>query len=344
MTILIIIVLLTLFVSANCSLYEAVLYSTRLGTLEAQKKRKDKRSKLAALCIQLKKNMSKPIAAILITNTLANTAGATLAGMYALKVLSPAALPIFSILFTTAILLLSEIMPKNIGVVHWRILWPWVVYPIRLLNTVLAPAIFLTEKFSQMFIRGYKTATVTEDELLAMIQVGAREGEITQEESRMVHSMIDLENKTVRQVMTPRKVVSMKKIDSSIEELLKTENEKVFTRIPIWESNRENFVGYINIQDLLNPLREGNSTIDLRPFLRPISLIPDTSNCFKVLSDFLKHRKHIAIVVDEYESITGIVTLEDLLETMIDMEIVDEMDKSVDLQKVARQKKEKGGL
>ncbi len=344
MLILLSIVFLTLFISANCSLYEAVLYSTRMGTLEAAKKRKDKRSKLATLFIQLKKNISTPIAAILITNTLANTTGATIAGIYASKVLSPAALPIFSLLFTLGILLLSEILPKNIGAVHWRILWPWIVHLIRLLNLVLSPLIFLTEKFSQLFIKGYKAATITEDEILAMVHVGAREGEITQAESRMVHSMIELENKTVHEVMTPRNVMSAKDINSSLHDFLRPGNEKVFTRQPVWADNSENILGYVNIKDIIAKISDKENNVDLSSYIRPISFIPDSMNCLTLLTNFLKHRKHIAMVVDDYESISGIITLEDLIEAVIGREIVDETDKTVDLQKTARETQHKRGI
>ncbi len=334
MTVLFIIVFLTIFVSANCSLYEAVLYSTRIGTLEAAIKRKDG---LAPLFIQLKKKMSTPIAAILITNTLANTAGATIAGFHASQVLNPVLLPIFSVFFTLGILFLSEIMPKNIGAAHWRGLWRWVVHPIRFLNLLLSPVIFITEKFSRLFIKGGKSATMTEDEILAMIHVGAREGEITEEESRMVHSMIDLENKTVRQVMTPRTIMYLKEVDSTLDNLLMADKDKVFTRIPVWKDDRENIIGYIDVRDLIVQFRGEANEFDISLFVRPISYVTDSTNCLKVLTDFLKHRKHIAVVVDEYGSVSGIVTLEDLIETLIGREIVDELDKNADLQKVALQ-------
>ena len=339
MLVLAIIVFLTLFVSANCSLYEAVLYSARMGTLEAAKRKKDTKAKLAVQMISFKKNISTPISAILITNTLANTAGATVAGMYASKVLGAPYLPVFSLVFTILILFFSEIMPKNIGAVHWRTLWYWIVKPLQMLSTGLKPMIYFTERFSQLFIKGFKSTTITEDEILAMIHMGAKEGEISHEESRMVRNIIDLENKTVRDIMTPRKVMVSLNCSSSAKEALKPGDHKTFSRIPIWENTQENILGYVKIQDVIASQFRDENEVSLKSIARPISFVRDNSNCLTVFSDFLKNRKHIAIVLDEFDSISGLITLEDLIESLIGIEIVDEGDKHTDMQKFARQQK-----
>ena len=344
MLVLVVIVFLTLFVSACCSLFEAVLYSTRIGTLEAVRRKKDKKSKSALQLIDFKRNISTPISAILITNTLANTAGATVAGMYASKVLGAPSLPLFSLIFTILILFLSEIMPKNIGAVHWRTLWYYVVKPLQILSSGLKPMIYITEKFSQLFIKGFQSTTITEDEILSMIHTGAKEGEITHEESRMVRSIIDLENKSIRDIMTPRKVLVSLNWNSSVKDVLEPHNNKIFSRIPIWENSQENVLGYLKIQDILSSKVSDDSKIDLKSIARPISFIKDDSNCLTVFSDFLKNRKHIAMVVDEFDSVSGLITLEDLLESLIGVEIMDEGDKHADMQKLARQQKFKRSL
>ncbi len=158
MTILIIVVFVTLFVSASCSLYEAVLYSTRPAALEAAKTQA-KRGKLAAQFMAMKKNISQPIAAILILNTIANTAGATIAGMYAADVFGPSMIVLFSVLFTLAILFLSEIIPKTYGAVHWKGIWPFIVFPLQLMKTALFPAIFVTEKVTRLITHQHKVDT-----------------------------------------------------------------------------------------------------------------------------------------------------------------------------------------
>ncbi|KAA3618912.1 MAG: HlyC/CorC family transporter [Calditrichaeota bacterium] len=338
MTILIIVVIVTLLVSASCSLYEAVLYSTRPATLEAAKKQ-TKRGKLASQFIALKKNISKPIAAILILNTLANTAGATMAGMYATNVLGPYMVPVFSIIFTLAILFLSEIIPKTVGAVHWRALWPFIVYPLKVMQTALYPAILVTERLSRLLTSQQRVATITEEEILALVHLGAHEGEITKEESRMVRNIINLEERQIREIMTPRRMIFSLPATMTIEEAILTISGKGVTRIPIYENDRENIVGYVVSHDIGNVKMQKESTDTLQSIARPISFVAETMNCLTILISFLKHRKHIAIVSDEFGGVDGLVTMEDLLETLLGSEIVDETDRVVDLQEAARKGK-----
>lgn len=341
MTILIFVVILTLVISASCSLYEAVLYSTRMGTLESAKS-KGKRSKLARLFIEMKRNISVPIAAILILNTIANTAGATIAGMYAARALGVSKMPIFSIALTLGILFLSEILPKTLGAVHWRKIWPLVVYPLKFISYTLSPIIFITEKFTRLITKTQKTTTNTEDEILALVHLGALEGEISHEESQMMRNIIDLENKPVRDIMTPRTVIFSLDAKLSVEAAMKIVSEKGLTRIPIYEEDREHIIGYLLSHDFSSYKSSGQSGIQLKSIVRPINFVPETVNCLTLLMNFLKHRRHIAIVVDEYGGVDGLVTLEDLIETMLGTEIVDETDQAVDLQEIARKKKPQG--
>ena len=160
MFVLLFVVFLTIFISAQCSLYEATLYSTRLGTLEAAKSR-SKTRQMALKMIQMKKQISEPIAAILILNTIANTAGATIAGMYAHKTLGVGLVPIFSIAFTLAILFFAEIIPKTMGAVYWRSLWPVVLWPLTVMKYPLYPFIWITEKLSFFLTRGRTPAHIT---------------------------------------------------------------------------------------------------------------------------------------------------------------------------------------
>ncbi len=338
MAVLIIVVFVTLFVSANCSLYEAVLYSTRMATLESVKAR-GKPMKLAALFISMKKNIAKPIAAILILNTLANTAGATISGMYATKALGAAHVPLFSLLFTLGILFISEIMPKTIGAMHWRKLWPIIVFPLEFMIIILRPVIFITQKFSDLFFTGHKGATITEEEILATIHMGAKEGEISQDESRMVRNIIDLENKAVREIMTPRTVVFSLDGGLTLEQALCAMEGKGFTRIPVYEGDRENIIGYIMLHDLTSLRGERAPSTLLRSIVRQVAFIPENANCLLVLLSFLKNRRHLAIVSDEFGGVAGLVSLEDLLETILGTEIVDETDRIIDLQKDARKRR-----
>lgn len=337
MTILIFIVTATILTSASCSLFESILYSTRMGTLESAKT-KEKKGRTARLFIGMKTNISETIAAILILNTLANTGGAAIAGMYAVDFLGTAWLPVFSAIFTIAILFLSEIYPKTVGAVHWRGLWPFIVYPLKVIIFALYPFIFITQKATASVMAKQKGKTITEDEILALVHLGAREGEISKEESAMVRNIINLEDKTVEQIMTPRKMVfsidgAMNLADATLAIL-----GKGFSRIPVYEKDKENIIGYVTIHDLHKPGVAENIQDSIKSIMRPISQVALNSNCLTLLTSFLKQRMHIAIVADEYGGVDGLVTLEDLIETVLGREIVDETDKVVDLQEEARKK------
>ena len=338
MTILIIVVVVTLFVSASCSLYEAVLYSSRTGTLEAAKIQA-KRGKLAAQFLTMKKNISQPIAAILILNTIANTAGATISGMYAADVLGSSMIALFSILFTLAILFLSEIIPKTYGAVHWRALWPFIVFPLQLMKTALLPAIFVTEKITRLITHRQKMDTITEDEILALVKLGAHEGEITKGESQMVFNIINLEDRKVREIMTPRTMMFSLPAEMTVEKAFQNIKGKGFTRIPIYEGDKETIIGYVVTHDFNFAEKQNKPETLLKSIARQISFVRDDINCLTMLTSFLKQRKHIAIVSDEFGGVDGVITLEDLLETILGSEIVDETDVIVDLQEAARKRK-----
>jgi CBS domain containing-hemolysin-like protein len=338
MTILILIVFLTLTVSGICSLFEAILYSTRLGTLEVAKN-KEKYKKVAISFLNMKREIAVPISAILILNTIANTAGATVAGMYAAKELGGTFVPIFSILLTLSILFFSEIIPKTIGVVHWRKLWMLIVYPLSILKFVLYPLIFITRKLSFFITQGHPPEIVTEEEILAAARMGAKDGEISDQEHRIIDNLINLENRKAREIMTPRPVIFSMDANMKISVAFKIAIEKGFSRVPVFENDRENMVGYVMIHDLGVACNLENSETILKDIIRPITFVPETINCFTLLFEFLRTRKQIVILIDEYGGVAGLITLEDLIETLLGHEIVDEHDKAIDLQEVARMRK-----
>jgi CBS domain containing-hemolysin-like protein len=335
MTLLIIIVLLTILISANCSLYEAVLYSTRRATLESAKTQAEK-GRLARHFITMKTNISEPIAAILILNTIANTAGASMAGMYAAQVLGPNLVPVFSILFTLGILFLAEIMPKTLGAIHWKYIWPFIVYPLQIMKSSMYPLIIVTEKVTKILTSGKKTSAITEDEILALVHLGAKEGEITHDESRMVRNIINLENKRVEEIMTPIRMVFSLNADTSIKIAFIEVRKHAFNRIPVYENDKENIIGYVLVKDIYTLNILGKDQENLRSIIFNITEVDEKTNCLTLLNNFLKTRKHIAVVKDEFDGLAGLVTLEDLIETALGHEIVDETDKVVDLQAEAR--------
>jgi len=337
MTTLFLIVFLTIFISAQCSLYESALYSTRLGLLETAKN-DPRKEKVARSMIHLKKNISVPIAAILILNTIANTAGATFAGMYADRVLGSSAVPVFSVLFTLAILLFAEIIPKTLGAVHWRTLWPIIVTPISFLKAALGPVVKIVQMLNDAMSRNQPPSHITEEEIVGAIRLGARHGEITRRESQMVQNIINLEEKNIAEVMTPRHVMVSLDEQTSLHEALEAIQKSGFSRIPVFQRDKENITGYVLIHDIAGGVGKGTSTRAVSDFVKKITFVPNDMNCLTGLTRFLRERIHLAVVTDDFGGVAGLVTLEDLIETVLGLEIVDETDRNVDMQKLARRK------
>lgn len=336
MAILITVVVLTILISSQCSLYEAILYSTRMGTLESEKT-DGKRGAKALKLIHMKREISVPLSAILILNTIANTAGATIAGMYAAKALGESMVPVFSIAFTLGILLFAEIIPKTLGALHWRSLWPVVVWPLTAMKFLLFPFIFVLNRFSGfLVVPGAAGPPVTEEDILGTIRLGAKGGEISQWESLMLHNIINLETKTVREIMTPRTVMFTLDERTTVEEAATAAAEKGFTRIPVYRGDRENIVGYVMIHDLNSAKVLSRPRTRIGAIVKPILFVREIENCLVLMTHFLKKRRHIAVIGDDYGGVAGLVTLEDLIETVLGTEIVDENDSVVDLQKMAR--------
>jgi len=306
-----------------------------MAAVEAEKADAGKRGR-ANRFIELKKGIAIPIASILILNTVSNTGGATVAGMYANVELGKAMVPIFSIAFTLAILLFAEIMPKTLGAIYCRSVWPFIVRPLTVMNYVLRPAIVVTQSFANMLTRSRAVQSVTEDELLALVRIGAKEGEITDKESRLVHNIIALENKPIKEIMTPRTVIFSLEAQTAVGEAVKATDNKGFTRIPIYEGESENIIGYIITHELFSTRMLNNPEAEIGTILKPISYVPDSVDSLALLTTSVQQRRHIHVVVDEYGGVAGLITLEDLIETLLGDEIVDETDRVVDLRESAR--------
>ena len=334
MIILIIVIAATLTISMHCSLFEAVLYSTRRAELEAAL-RAHKHVRQARDLIKMKKTIAGPLASILILNTVANTAGATLAGSLANSVLGSQWVVWLSIGLTMCILVFSEILPKTLGAVYWRFFWPFIVTPLKLLNWILFPFVRMSLALTRVITNKQSSVSVTEDEILAMVRLGAREGEITDMESRMVVNIIGLEERIARDVMTPRTVIYALSAECPADQVYEPAYAKGFNRIPVYENSFEDIRGYVLLKDLARMARHQPED-PIRSLEKAVSFVPENMNCLTLLRHLLKRREQICIVVDEYGGIEGLVTLEDIVEEIIGEEIVDETDRVENLQEQAR--------
>jgi CBS domain containing-hemolysin-like protein len=336
---LVIAVSISLVFSTLCSLLEAILFATRVIALEAaQAKGRGFTVRAAVLMSRYKARMDRPLSAILILNTLAHTIGAALAGWAAGELWGAGSLWIFSLAFTLAILIFTEIIPKTVGAVHWRILWPWSVWPLKALEILLTPAIWLTQGITSLIKRDKGAGPlISEEEILAAATLGAHDGEISRFEQKLIHNIIALEEKKAREIMTPRTVMETVDGSMTVARAVELAPGWGFTRLPVKGGDPEEVVGYVIkpeiIQaagpDLARPLAE---------LAKPIRFVVESADCLSLLESFLKRRQHLYLVIDEYGSIVGLITLEDVLESLLGHEIVDEMDVAVDLQEVARRR------
>lgn len=327
------VVTLAILISAGCSLLESVLYSTRRITLQAGLQRGDR---MAVMMQRLKANVDSPLSAILILNTVANTAGAAVAGWAAGQVWGAGSLWVFSLAFTLAILLFSEIVPKTVGAVYWRGLWRGTVYPLRAMVWLLYPLIVLTRAVTRLITgRQGSGGRVSEDEILAAAQLGEQGGEISEMEHRLIRNIINLEEVRAADIMTPRTVLLAVDGRLTVGQVGREAARWPFSRVPVYQDRLDQVVGYVLRYEVMERALDHGDT-RLSELAKPLHFVPGSANALNLLSSFLRRGQHMFMVVDEYGGIMGVVTLEDVLESLVGSEIVDESDEIVDLQELAR--------
>jgi CBS domain containing-hemolysin-like protein len=320
-------------VSFLCSLLEAGLFSARIATLT---EKRDAGSRGAALLLAIKqKNIDDAISAILTLNTIANTLGATLAGAQAAHVFGSAWIGVFSGVLTLLILVVSEIIPKTLGAVYSARLSGFVGWSLHLMTRSMAPVLFASRVITRLLTRG-RSSGFSRGELAAVISAATRDGAISTDESKLLSNLLRFREVRVADVMTPRMVVFMLPAESTIAEMLTEPDADVFSRIPLYREERDNVVGYVLQRDVLSAVaRDCDRSQTLERFVRPISFIPELATVDSALNQILRRREPIAMVTDEHGGVEGLVTLEDLTETILGVEIVDESDRIVDMRKAA---------
>jgi CBS domain containing-hemolysin-like protein len=320
-------------VSFLCSLLEAALLSARLPTLAELA---EGGGRGAALLLEIKRTrMNDAISAILILNTLSNTLGATLAGARAAQVFGSTWVGLFSGVLTLLILVISEIIPKTIGAVYSRSLAWFVGWALHFLMRFMAPALVLSRALTRVLARGEDTS-LSRGELAATIADATRDGALTQDEATIFNNLLGFNEVQVEDVMTPRTVMFVMPTDASAEMLLRETESEAFSRIPLYRDEPDNIVGYLLQRDVMKALAcGGDRERPLETWMREIAFVPELCAVGQALKQFLDRRESIAMVTDEHGSFTGLVTLEDLTETILGAEIVDEFDHTVDLRQKA---------
>lgn len=326
---------LALFVSFLCSVMEAVLLSTPMSFLNVKE---EAGYKSAKVFIKLKQNIDKPLSAILSLNTVAHTVGAAGVGAQATIVFGETSFGIVSAVLTILILVLSEIIPKTIGARYWRKLALISAQIINLMIIITYPLVIASEYITRVFSKNKNEATTSREEISAMANIGTREGIFGEKENKIIQNIIRLKAVTVSDVMTPRVVVSTANEEISLEEFLQNKEFLHYSRIPVYSKKSDNISGYVLRQVVFEKIAEDQSGLKLKDIKRNIVVVAESMQLLDLWEILLERKEHIALIIDEYGGMAGIVTMEDIIETLLGLEIVDEKDKITDMQKYARER------
>ena len=335
MALLIIYLLGALLISFLCSILEATLMSTPISFITM---REDEGYKPAKLMKQYKLDSSRPIAAILALNTIANTIGAAGVGKQATLVFGSQWFGLVSALMTLLILIFSEIIPKTIGTSHWKSLMGFAAKAIRLLIIVLFPIVWCVEKLQKWITPKASETAISREEVGAMADVAEESGELDEDENEIIQNLINIDEVTACDAMTPRVVAAIAPESMTIKAFYKDRRFYHHSRIPVYADNDEYITGYIMRVDALQLMAEDRFDARLRDIRREVESFPEETPIVDVWNGMLEKKEQIAIIINEYGSFQGILTMEDVIETILGDEIVDERDAVVDMQQLAREK------
>ena len=330
--------ILALVFSFFCSLWEAALLSITPSHARLQSQQGTRAGKYLE---DFKANIDRPLAAILTLNTIAHTVGAIGVGEEAAAIWGDASAWVtrvaVPVTMTIAILVFSEIVPKTIGALYWRHLVTFTVHSVRILTLVLAPFVWL----SQYITQGLKTETarrpvLTRTDLLAMAELGAEEGVFEAEESEMIGHLIRFQSIEARDVMTPRTVVAVASQTETIAEYYGNAKRQRFSRIPVYNDSIDHITGYVMKDDVLSALVDGRGAEPIANLRREIVAVGETYAITDLFTILRSRQEHLAVVMDDFGGMAGIVTMEDVIETLLGLEIVDETDATTDMRELAR--------
>lgn len=329
---------LAIVVSFLCSLLEAVLLSI---TPSYAQLKLQQGGRIGRQLEAFKSNIDRPLAAILTLNTIAHTVGAIGVGDQSAKIWADSN-PMMTGVFVPAamilgILILSEIIPKTLGANHWKKLVPFTVSTLEIMIFLLYPLVWLSQIITRTLKKDKSQSVFSRPEFLAMAEIGVTEGVFEKQDSEIIANLLRFETVRTADIMTPRTVVRLASEDTTIKQFYKDAGELPFSRIPLFEGKeKEHISGYFLNPELMENLVQGNGDERLGSIQRDITVVPESLPISNLFSRFLEKREHIALVVDEFGGMAGIVTMEDVLETLLGMEIIDESDNTVDMQALAR--------
>ncbi|MEA1785750.1 hemolysin family protein [Arenibacter sp. GZD96] len=332
MTLLLIYLFIALVISFLCSIMEAVLLSIPVSYLKSKVEDGDKS---AETMLNLKEDIDKPLSAILSLNTVAHTVGAAGVGAQATVVFGEAYFGIVSAVLTILILVFTEIIPKTLGANYSKELVGIVSKLIYFSVFITYPLVWISSFLTHLLARKKEEFTTSREEISALASIGAQEGIFADKENKIIQNLIKLKSLKIKAVMTPRIVVVTANEEMTLEEFLKNKEFLHFSRIPIFQENRDNITGYVFREVVFEKLAEDQFNLKLKDIKREIIHFPENMTLFDAWEVMIQKKQHISLITDEYGGMDGIATLEDIIEALLGFEIVDEKDQIEDMQEYA---------
>ena len=323
-------------ISFLCSLTEAALYAVPWSAIERARRAG---RPVGELLFALRSEVDKPIAVILTCNTIANTAGAAVAGSAFAAVFGNAWVGLFAAVFTVVILAFGEIIPKTLGVAYASPIMEVLARPLTLAVKLLSPLLWLTTLLTRLLTPASKGPEISEDDIRAVTSLSREEGQIQPYEEKFIRNVLALDQKRVHEIMTPRTMVFSLPDDCSIEEAYNNPQTWHTSRIPVWGEDNEDLVGLVERRLLGLAVHEGKGAQPLSSIMQPLHFILENQSLDVLLRELLAARVHLFAVLDEYGGLAGVVSLEDVMEEILGSEILDESDNANSLRELARKRR-----
>ncbi len=334
---LIFVVIFVISGSALCSGIEAALFS--VSTLKVRQLAQSKNPSAVAL-LAIRENMNRPIATIVVINNIFNIVGSIITGNIAREVLGDTWLGVFSGILTFMIIIGAEIIPKTVGERYAETISLLIAIPLAALTLIFTPLVWVLENVTAPFTKGKKQPTTNKAEIMLLADIAHQEGIIERDEAQMIQRVFQLNELTAADLMTPRTILTYLRGNLTLAEAKADIISSQHTRIIVINETIDEVIGVALKQNLLTAMVEGRKTQKIGTLTRKVGFVPETIRADRLMRNFLEAREHLAVVVDEYGNVSGVITLEDVLE-VITGEIVDETDKTIDLQAIARKKRER---
>jgi len=337
MTALIVAIVLTLAVSFMCSLFEAMTLSTTMLEIEALK---PAHPKAAAILERLKLRLDETIAAILTLNTIVNIVGSMIIGGLAANLFEHKSIPIgiLSASITFTLLVFAEVLPKNFAVANRKKLQPVLAYPLFALCRVLRPVTYISNFIVRAFVKPPLPETISDEQILLLAKRGVKQGTLTTSESSIIANALSLDDVRISNIMTPRTVVTALPKSFTIGEVFKAHPNIPFGRMPVFEKNLDDIVGIVRRRDLLKAKANDQDSETVERLMQEVHFIPETVTAANALQLILKAHQKLLVVVDEFGTTAGVVTMEDIMEHILGREIFENDDIAVDMREFARRK------